>query len=67
MFCQISVQGHLDGQWAHWFGGCTIDLEDNGDTLSTGPVVDQAALHGLPNDVRDLGNAMGPGHSGSIQ
>ena len=52
---QIRVNGHLDLQWADWFGGLSITLEDNGDTLLTGPVVDQAALHGLLKKVRDLG------------
>ena len=53
--CQIRLKGHLDGRWGDWFGGLTITLEDNGDTLLTGPVVDQAALHGLLKRVRDLG------------
>ncbi len=44
---QIRIKGHLGRQWTDWFGGLTITLEDNGDTLLTGPVVDQAALHGL--------------------
>jgi hypothetical protein len=52
---QIGVRGHLDRQWSDWFGGLTITREDNGDTLLTGPVVDQAALHGLLRMVRDLG------------
>ncbi len=52
---EIRLKGHLDGRWAEWFGGLTITLEDNGDTLLTGPVVDQAALHGLLKKVRDLG------------
>ncbi len=52
---QIRIKGHLGRQWADWFGGLTITLEDNGDTLLTGPVVDQAALHGLLRKVRDLG------------
>jgi hypothetical protein len=51
----IRIKGHLDRQWTDWFGGLTITLEDNGDTLLTGPVVDQAALHGLLKKVRDLG------------
>ena len=55
MVCQIRIQGHLGGQWTDWFGGLIITLEDNGDTLVTGPVVDQAALHGLLKKVRDLG------------
>ena len=51
---QIRIKGHLSRQWADWFGGLTITLEDNGETLLTGPVVDQAALHGLLKKVRDL-------------
>ena len=52
---QIRIKGHLGRQWTAWFGGLTIALEDNGDTLLTGPVADQAALHGLLRKVRDLG------------
>ena len=52
---QIRIEGHLGPQWTDWFEGLTITLEDNGDTLLTGPVVDQAALHGLLKKVRDLG------------
>lgn len=52
---EIRVKGHLSSQWAEWFGGLTITLEDNGDTLLAGPVVDQAALHGLLRRVRDSG------------
>ena len=55
MVYQIRVKGHLGPRWTAWFGGVTIALEDNGDTLLTGPVVDQAALHGLLRKVRDLG------------
>jgi hypothetical protein len=52
---EIRIKGHLADRWADWFGGLTITLEDNGDMLLTGPVVDQAALHGLLRKVRDLG------------
>lgn len=52
---QIRIKGHLGRQWTNWFGGLTITLEDNGETLLTGPVVDQAALHGLLRKVRDVG------------
>jgi hypothetical protein len=52
---QIRVKGHLGCQWTQWFGGMTITLEDNGETLLTGPLVDQAAVHGLLKKVRDLG------------
>ena len=52
---QIRLQGHLGRQWTAWFEGMTITLEDNGDTLITGSVTDQSALHGLLKRVRDLG------------
>ena len=52
---QIRIEGHLGPQWTDWFGVPTITLEDNGDTLLTGPVLDQAALYGLLKKVRDLG------------
>ena len=52
---RIRIKGQLDSQWTEWFEGLTITLEDNGDTLLTGPVIDQAALHGLLKKVRDLG------------
>jgi hypothetical protein len=64
---QIRIQGHLDREWTGWFDGLEISLEDNGDTVLTGPVADQAALHGLLKRVRDLGmpllsiNRVGPG------
>ena len=54
MAYQIRVTGQLGPRWADWFQGLTITL-DGGDTLITGPVVDQAALHGLLKRVRDLG------------
>ena len=52
---QIRLRGHLGSQWTDWFGGLTITLEEGGDTLLTGPVIDQAALHGLLKTVRDRG------------
>jgi len=52
---EIRIKGHLDNRWGDWFDGLTISLEDNGETLLTGLVVDQAALHGLLRKVRDLG------------
>jgi hypothetical protein len=55
---QIRIKGHLGHQWTDWFGGLTITLEDNGETLLIGPVVDQAELHGLLRKVRDLGMAL---------
>jgi hypothetical protein len=55
MIYQIRIKGHLGSQWTDWFEGLTITLEENGETLLTGPVVDDAALHGLLKKVRDLG------------
>jgi hypothetical protein len=55
MVYEIRLEGHLGSWWTDWFGGLTITLQDNGDTLLTGPVADQAALHGLLKKVRDLG------------
>ncbi len=52
---EIRLKGHLDDRWAEWFDGLTITLEEDGDTLLTGPVIDQAALHGLLKKVRDIG------------
>ena len=52
---EIRLKGQLDDQWAEWFEGLTVTLEEDGNTLLTGPVVDQAALHGLLKKVRDLG------------
>ena len=52
---QIRIRGHLGPQWMNWFDGLAITLEENGDTLFTGPVIDQAALHGILKKVRDLG------------
>ena len=66
---EIRLKGHLDDRWAEWFEGMTITLEDNGDTLLTGQVIDQAALHGLLKKVRDLGmplvsvNCVDPGQA----
>ena len=67
---QIRIKGHLGSQWTDWFEGLTITLEEDGDTLLTGLVVDQAALHGLLKRVRDLGmplvsvNLLGQGYRG---
>jgi hypothetical protein len=52
---QIKIKGHLDTQWSDWFDGLTITPEEDGNTLLSGPVVDDAALHGLLKKVRDLG------------
>jgi hypothetical protein len=55
MIYQIRIKGQLGPQWAEWFDGLTITLGEDGDTLLTGPVVDQAALYGLLKKVRDTG------------
>ena len=55
MVYQIRIKGHLGPQWTDWFGGVAITLEDNGETLLTCQVVDQAALYGVLRKVRDLG------------
>jgi len=52
---QIRIKGQLGRQWTDWFEGLTLTLEDNGEMLLTGPVIDQAALHGVLRKVRDLG------------
>ena len=52
---EIRLKGHLDDKWADWFDGLTITRADTGETLIRGPVVDQAALHGVLRKVRDLG------------
>ena len=52
---EIHLKGHLDARWTGWFDGFTITLTDSGETILTGSVADQAALHGLLKKVRDLG------------
>ena len=51
----IRIKGHLGQQWADWFDGLTITLEEDGDTLLSGSVADQSALHGIFKKIRDLG------------
>ena len=69
----IRLKGHLEARWADRFGGMTITLKEDGDTLLTGPVADQAALHGLLKKVRDLGlpllsvNRIEPGQNVTCQ
>ncbi|MGI9061284.1 MAG: hypothetical protein ACR2H5_22205 [Ktedonobacteraceae bacterium] len=69
MVYQIRIRGHLGREWADWFEGLSITLEDNSETLLTGLVVDQAALHGLLKKVRDVGmpllsvSRVKPGHA----
>lgn len=66
---EIRIKGHLGSQWQEWFEDLTITPEEYGSTILTGPVVDQAALHGLIKRVRDLGvplisvNRIEPGQS----
>jgi hypothetical protein len=55
MIYQIRIKGHLDRKWADWFSDLSITALDNGETLLTGPVLDQAALHGMLRKVRDAG------------
>lgn len=55
MIYQIRIKGHLGRHWSDWFEGLTITLEDNGETLLTGLVLDQAALYGLLRKVRNAG------------
>jgi hypothetical protein len=52
---EIRLKGYLEARWAKWFDGLAITLDENGNTLLSGPVADQAALHGLLKKVRDLG------------
>jgi hypothetical protein len=52
---EIRLKGHLDARWANQFEGLTITLEENSNTLLSGPLTDQAALHGLLKKIRDLG------------
>ena len=52
---EIRIKGHLGAQWTDWFEGLTITLKDDDETLLTGSVIDQAALHGLIRKVRNLG------------
>lgn len=52
---RIRVRGHLDDRWSDWLGGLTVQRQDDGTTVLVGPVVDQAALHGVLARIRDLG------------
>ena len=55
MIYQIRIKGHLGPQWQDWFDGMTMTLNEDGETVLTGSVADQPALHGLLKKVRDLG------------
>ncbi len=52
---RIRVRGHLHDRWSEWFGGLVIQRQEDGTTVLVGPVVDQAALHGVIIRIRDLG------------
>ena len=52
---RIRVRGHLDDRWSDWLGGLAVQRQEDGTTLLVGPVVDQAALHGVIIRIRDLG------------
>ena len=52
---EIRLKGHLDARWADWFEGMSFTHVSDGTTILSGPLVDQAALHGLLKKVRDLG------------
>ena len=52
---EIRVKGHLDSRWAAWFDGLSLTRADDGTTVISGPIVDQAALHGVLQKLRDLG------------
>jgi hypothetical protein len=54
MWCEILVAGQLDARWSDWLGGLAIATTDGGESVLTGPVADQAALHGLLGRLRDL-------------
>jgi hypothetical protein len=70
---QIILQGHLSSQWSDWFEGFTITLDERGQTILTGPVTDQAALHGILKKIRNLGiplisvNRIDPGEEATSQ
>jgi hypothetical protein len=55
MYCSITVKGHLDQRWSEWFDGLTITHLENGASVLSGHLPDQAALHGVLTKVRDLG------------
>ncbi len=70
---QIILQGHLRDQWSDWFDGFTITLNERGQTILIGSVIDQAALHGVLKKIRDLGivlisvNRLDPGEEATNQ
>jgi len=52
---RITIKGHLDSEWSDWFDGLTITQVDHGETILSGPLADQTALHGVLIKIRDLG------------
>ena len=52
---EFRLKGHLDDRWSEWFGGLAVQRQEDGTTVLVGPVVDQTALHGVLNGIRDLG------------
>jgi hypothetical protein len=52
---QVHVRGHLDDRWSNWIGDLTVLRQDDGTTVLVGPIVDQAAPHGVIARIRDLG------------
>jgi len=54
-YYEIRPKGHLEARWEQWFDGLIISLEEDGSTLLSGPLADQAALHGILKKVRDVG------------
>ena len=54
-YYEIRLKGHLEARWEQWFDGLIISLEEDGSTLLSGPLADQAALHGILKKVRDVG------------
>ena len=55
---QIKIKGHLGSHWSEWLENLTITRDEDGNTLLTGPVVDDAALHGILKKLRDLGTPL---------
>ena len=70
---QVRIRGHLGQQWRNWFDGLTVTLAEDGDTLLTGPVIDQSALHGILKKIRDLGmplisvNSVSPAQADQVE
>ena len=54
-FYQIIIKDHLDTRWQDWFDGLTLTLTDDGYTILSGIIVDQASLHGVLKKIRNLG------------